>query len=506
MNARVCAGALSGEVKIPASKSEAHRAIICAALSGTPTQVCFDETCDDIEATLACVRALGCRVSGTDNGRLIESGAEGASELDCGESGSTLRFLLPVAAALGKDVCFVMSGRLPERPVDELLCQLEEHGARFARPERSRLECSGQLTGGRYVLSANVSSQFVSGLLFALPMLGADSEIEITGELQSAGYVEMTIRTLKMFGIRVYHEGRIYRVPGGQKYISPGSCVVGGDWSGAAFWMCAAAICKGRIICRGLETDSTQGDRAIAGYLERMGAQIVYSRDGIEVTGGELEAIEADLSETPDIAPILACTAACANGRSVFTGVARLRIKESDRLEATAKMLRLFGAEVSVGEDRLEIIGGAQLKGAHINGCNDHRMVMSAAVLACVCGDTVISDAQAVGKSYPTFFEHFSQLGGVAKMLDLDTLRREINAVDEQLAKLVEQRMDISSEVARYKLEHGIPVLDSAREEQVIERMRASVREDIRDDIEQLYRLMMKLSRERQHRLMEEQQ
>ena len=196
MNALISPAVLSGEVKIPASKSEAHRAIICAALSGMPTEIMFEETCDDIEATLDCVSALGAAVRVRPQGRLIEPCGCVSHELNCRESGSTLRFLLPVACALGRAVCFVMSGRLPYRPIDELLCQLRAHGAEFSRPADERLECTGRLRSGKYTLSADVSSQYVSGLLFALPMLDGDSEIEITGELQSAGYVDMTIRTL----------------------------------------------------------------------------------------------------------------------------------------------------------------------------------------------------------------------------------------------------------------------------------------------------------------------
>ena len=413
MNIAVRPGPLRGRVEIPASKSVAHRAMIAAALADRPTQIVLNAVNDDLTATAACLNALGAACERTDFGYRIvpaaqEKNACGAAEnasgatdlceiasfptLDCGESGSTLRFLLPVAAALGREARFVGHGRLPERPHDVLLDAMAAHGA-TADARRLPLQLHGRLRGGTFALPGNVSSQYITGLLMALPLCAGDSVIRLTTRLESAPYVNLTLRALADFGIRAETLPDGWRIPGGQRYRSPGHVVVEGDWSGAAFWLAANAL-GSRVECGNLDERSAQGDRAIRPLLNRLGSEI-------------------DVSECPDLVPALAVAAAGFPGRTALVGAARLRLKESDRLASVAALLRALGCAVDEGAESLTIHGGAPLTGGTVDGCGDHRIVMAAAVAATAASSPVtILGAQAVAKSYPDFFRDFEALGG----------------------------------------------------------------------------------------------
>ena len=413
MNIAVRPGPLRGRVEIPASKSVAHRAMIAAALADRPTQIVLNAVNDDLTATAACLSALGAACERTDFGYRIvpaaqEKNACGAAEnasgatdlceiasfptLDCGESGSTLRFLLPVAAALGREARFVGHGRLPERPHDVLLDAMAAHGA-TADARRLPLQLHGRLRGGTFALPGNVSSQYITGLLMALPLCAGDSVIRLTTRLESAPYVNLTLRALADFSIRAETLPDGWRIPGGQRYRSPGRVVVEGDWSGAAFWLAANAL-GSRVECGNLDEASAQGDRAIRPLLNRLGGEI-------------------DVSECPDLVPALAVAAAGFPGRTALVGAARLRLKESDRLASVAALLRALGCAVDEGAESLTIHGGAPLTGGTVDGCGDHRIVMAAAVAATAASSPVtILGAQAVAKSYPDFFRDFEALGG----------------------------------------------------------------------------------------------
>lgn len=413
MNIAVRPGPLRGRVEIPASKSVAHRAMIAAALADRPTEIVLNAVNDDLTATAACLNALGAACERTDFGYRIvpaaqEKNACGAAEnasgatdlceiassptLDCGESGSTLRFLLPVAAALGREARFVGHGRLPERPHDVLLDAMAAHGA-TADARRLPLQLHGRLRGGTFALPGNVSSQYITGLLMALPLCAGDSVIRLTTRLESAPYVNLTLRALADFGIRAETLPDGWRIPGGQRYHSPGRVVVEGDWSGAAFWLAANAL-GSRVECGNLDEASAQGDRAIRPLLNRLGGEI-------------------DVSECPDLVPALAVAAAGFPGRTALVGAARLRLKESDRLASVAALLRALGCAVDEGAESLTIHGGAPLTGGTVDGCGDHRIVMAAAVAATAASSPVtILGAQAVAKSYPDFFRDFEALGG----------------------------------------------------------------------------------------------
>ena len=398
MNIVITPSPLSGAVRVPASKSAAHRLLISAALADGPTRIAIGSTNRDIEATAACLRALGADIESEGETLVVSPIANVPAEvtLDCGESGSTLRFLLPVAAALGAHATFTGHGRLPQRPNAPLVEALRAHGA-VVDSDLLPMAVSGSLTGGRWTLPGDVSSQYVTGLLFALPLLDGDSEISLTTPLASAAYVDMTLQALAQFGIAVETTETGWRVPGGQRYRSPGGAAVEGDWSAAAFWLAANAL-GASIDVRGLNPDSVQGDRAVTALLEQ---------DTIDAT------------HVPDLVPALAVAAASQPTRTVITGAARLRLKESDRLQSVADMLAALGHGVAVTPDGLIIDGGppqpCEAPVRTVDGANDHRIVMAAAVAAAHADRPVrVTGAQAVEKSYPDFFRDFEALGGNA--------------------------------------------------------------------------------------------
>lgn len=384
-------GPISGSVRAISSKSAAHRLMICAALADTPTQVRCQTRSRDMTATQNCLAAL----------------AAGETVLPCGESGSTLRFLLPVAAALGKTVEFQMQGRLPERPLAPLDQQLTAHGAVLSRPARDILRVEGQLTPGDYTLPGDVSSQYISGLLFALPLLDGPSTLTITGPVQSAPYIAMTLDALNQFGVTPrWENGTFEIVP--SAYRGCGLVTVEGDWSNAAFWLCAGAL-SGPVTVTGLRKDSLQGDRQILDILRQFGAHVRETEAAVTVSPGELAAIELDAGAIPDLIPVVSVVAAAARGITRITNAARLRLKESDRLQTVTAMLTALGATVEELPDGLVIHGGNPLTGGTVDSANDHRIAMAAGIASALCPVTV-TDAQAVEKSYPTFWEELREL------------------------------------------------------------------------------------------------
>ena len=383
---------LCGTVAAIASKSMAHRLLICAALANTPTQVHCDGTSKDIEATRACLSAM-----------------KTGEFLPCGESGSTLRFLLPVVAALGLETEFHMEGRLPRRPLAPLDEQLCAHGVKLSRPQEAVLQVGGKLTPGDFVLPGDVSSQYISGLLFALPLLDAPSTLTVTGTLESAPYVDMTLSALAQFGVQVQKTGCTYEIAPAA-YKSPGQATVEGDWSNAAFFLCAGALGK-PVTVTGLDPDSLQGDKKIIEILHRMGAKTEQNGDRFTVCPGTLHAADIDASEIPDLVPVLSVVAAAAAGTTRIYNAKRLRLKESDRIASVCAMLRALGADAEETEDGLAIHGGKTLSGGAVDSCGDHRIAMSAAIAATICtGETEIWNPKAVEKSYPNFWEDFSAL------------------------------------------------------------------------------------------------
>ncbi len=412
MNARISPALLSGTISAIASKSDAHRLLILSALGQGETRLLMDQRSEDIDATIDCLRAMGAKIEIAAESVLVR-GIEHVAEnplLDCKESGSTFRFLLPVATALCKRARFTGGGRLPERPIGELLRELQAHGVAFSA-ERLPFETSGTLTGGIFSLPGNISSQYLTGLLLALPLLASDSTISLTTRLESAAYVDITLHALRRFGVRVHVEGGVYTVFGGQTIQSPGTLAVDGDWSNASFFLAAGALGK-PITMTGLSLDSPQGDKAILDAMRRFGAGVEAKRDAVTVSPARLTGCEIDVGDTPDLLPILAVLGACAEGETHLVNASRLRLKESDRLVSVAAMLRALGGQVEEMPDALVITGG-RMTGGTVDSCRDHRIAMSAAIASICCTHTVdILGADAVRKSYPAFFEDLNRLGG----------------------------------------------------------------------------------------------
>ena len=436
MIARIQPRPLSGVVPAIASKSLAHRHIIAAALANGITRVECATTCDDIEATIRCLTALGARVERDRSGFTVhpvpksqERGileALKGRELDCGESGSTLRFMLPVSCALGANATFTGAGRLGERPLSPLTDQIEAAGCTL-EGEGLPLSASGRMRPGVFNLPGNVSSQYISGLLLAAPLLPGPSQIQVTGTLESRPYVNLTLDVLKTFGVDVSVEAgstagglplTVFEVPEGG-YRTPGRVTVEGDWSAAAFWLCAGALGGDEVTVTGLSTDSVQGDRTVLVALSMFGARTTRSQAAVSVRPKPLHAIELDAHDIPDLVPVLAAVAACAEGETRLTGCARLRMKESDRLATTASELSALGASIRAEDDALVIQGRERLDGGRVTSHNDHRIAMMAAVAAARCdGPVTIEGAEAVNKSYPSFFEHYRRLGGSVTLVD----------------------------------------------------------------------------------------
>ncbi len=378
MDITIQPGLLRGAVDVISSKSQAHRYLICAALAKENTTIICSSTNDDINATADCLRRLGADVRRTSEGFEVSpiSGIPATAELNCRESGSTLRFLLPVVGALGIAATIRMAGRLPQRPLSPLWEEMERMGCRLSRPSPDTIVCTGKLKPGHYEIDGGVSSQYISGLLFALPIIGG-SRLTITGKIESAPYIEMTRQALALF-------------PDGH---SPGEITVEGDWSNGAFWLSANAL-GSRLQVMQLCNQSAQGDREIAVLLPKL-----------------QKSCKIDVSDIPDLVPILSIVACCKHG-AVFQNIHRLRLKESDRVASTIALIEGLGGKAEATEDTLTVYGTA-LVGGTVDACNDHRIAMSAAIASTVCKNEVtILGAECVKKSYPTFWEEFSRLGG----------------------------------------------------------------------------------------------
>ena len=382
---------LRGTVAAIPSKSQAHRLLICAAFADRETRLYCPDTNRDIEATADCLRALGAEITRDEGGYTVlpVQSRPATAVLPCHDSGSTLRFLLPVAGALGVDATFQLEGRLPQRPLSPLWEEMERMGCILTRPTTDTIRCQGKLDSGVYTISGGVSSQFITGLLLAFPLISGESQLEITGKLESAPYVTMTLKAMEQFGVMVQN----FSVAGNQHFTSPGTVTVEGDWSNGAFFLAAKAL-GNNISVTGLRQDSPQGDRAVAALLAELKQKQTI-----------------DAADIPDLVPILAVTAACKQG-AVFTNIGRLRLKESDRVESVKEMIIALGGTAESDAETLTV-QGTGLHGGTVDARNDHRIAMSAAIAATACReDMIILGAQCVEKSYPRFFAEYRKLGG----------------------------------------------------------------------------------------------
>ena len=417
MSRVVFPGALSGQFRAPASKSHAHRLLICAALGHASVRVSCDTFSDDILATIDCLNAMGAKIThagGTISvSPIFANGSpDGVCHLYCKESGSTLRFLLPVVGALGLDAVFHMEGRLPERPLHPFDEALTAHGMQI-RQDGATLHVSGKLLAGSFALPGNVSSQYLSGLLFALPLLPGSSTLTITGALQSASYLAMTEDAVLNSGIRFSKSQNVFTIPGNQAYCLPNGLAAEGDWSGAAFFLCAGALSDTGIFASGLQEASRQADRAVLELLSRFGAEVRAENGGVFVRKSSLHGIDIDAGAIPDLIPAIAAVAAYAEGETNITNAARLRLKESDRLHTVAETIKSLGGQAKELPDGLVITGTPRLAGGTADSFGDHRIAMLAAVLAGGCREPVtILGAQCTSKSYPEFWKTLDHLKG----------------------------------------------------------------------------------------------
>ena len=396
MIARLTPRPLRGEIAALPSKSQAHRALICAALAKGKTRIVCGQTGQDVEATVRCLRALGAEIEYDGTAYTVAPIAAPAQDAvpDVGESGSTLRFLLPMACALGVNTEFVLHGRLARRPMEPLWSELQRHGAVLERGENT-IRAGGKLAGKDFSLAANVSSQFLSGILFALCVMGGGS-LHLETAMESAPYFDMTCDALERFGAELIKEEAVIRLASGSLQ-SPGELAVEGDWSNAAFWLCADRIGGSRLTVTGLDPASRQGDRAAPACIDAICA-------GNAVI---------DCGQTPDLVPPLAALAAFCPGRTVFAGAARLRLKESDRIESVVQMLKSLGAEAGALPDGLWVEGRRCLPGGTVDACGDHRIAMAAAICAPGCeGPVTVRGAEATEKSYAGFWKDYVNLGG----------------------------------------------------------------------------------------------
>ena len=405
-----------GIVRIPPSKSLSHRALICGALAGKGTIIKkLGRYGEDVAATLACLAAMGLDYRLDESGLTVARGivntegihVEEGKVLDCGESGSTLRFLIPFALLSGAPVVMTGRGRLLQRPLKSYLEALASKGGKSCLEEQ-RLYLQGPLRPGIYEIPGNVSSQFISGLLMALPLLGESSEIRLTTGLESKPYVNITIDVMKHFGVHVEAlEDGAFRIPGGQSY-TPAIYEIEGDYSAGAYFLVAGALgCD--VGGTGLKRNSLQGDAKILDFILRCGGEILHDEDGaLRVRATELHGITADISQCPDLAPPLAVLLCFCKGRSKIGGASRLRMKESDRLRSITQAMNSLGASIEEGEDYLLITGVDVLEGGVVDPHNDHRIAMAAALASLKSrGKVTILDPRCVNKSYPDFWKDF---------------------------------------------------------------------------------------------------
>ncbi len=402
MDIKITPSQLFGKVNAIASKSVAHRQLICAAFSDAPTKISCPEISKDIIATADCLKALGAKViyeNSTFDIIPIDKPSNNAV-LNCCESGSTLRFMLPLVCALGIDATFKMEGRLPERPLSPMWEELINHGAILKKPTPDTITVSGHLDNKSFLIKGDVSSQFITGLLFSLCVLQKPTEIKVTTPIQSMPYINITCEVLKDFGITTTFKNNTFSLSG--QLTSKESYTSDGDWSNGAFWICANELSEKNIECTGLSENSPQGDKEILNIIKEL----------------KKEVTEIDGSNIPDLIPIISVLSSVSNGKTVIKNAQRLRIKESDRILSTYELIKNLGGKCEITDDGLIIEGIKKLRGGVVDSFNDHRIAMSAAVASIVCeNEVIINGAEAVKKSYPSFWEDFEKLGGKYEIL-----------------------------------------------------------------------------------------
>jgi len=419
--------ALKGKVKAPPSKAYTHRALIAASLSGDESVVQHPLVCEDTVATVEACRMLGASITLDDESAVVKGLTNPRTPedvVDCGGSGSTIRFLTPVCALADGMSVLSGNGSLRRRPMEPLLEALRKLGVNCYSTRGNGcppiVVFGGGIKGGKATIVGDVSSQFISGLLFALPKARESTEINVTTELESSSYVEMTVEVLSKHGVRVGASGdyRSFHIPNGQVYRRFNH-LVPGDYSSAAFLLAAAAVTNSKVQVTGLPKDTCQGDKVILESLGAMGVKLLIGPDYVEVLGCDqpLKGLTVDVKQTPDLTPVYAVLGCYARGKTVVEGAGRLRFKESDRLYTIASELRKMGAKVLDFEDLLVVEGPVKLYGASLEAHNDHRVAMACAVAALGAeGCTTIRGVESISKSYPNFVKDMRSLGAMVSV------------------------------------------------------------------------------------------
>jgi len=406
---------LNGSVNIPPSKSLAHRAIICASLARGRSIIKNVEYSKDIKATISCMKELGTIIFEHEDYLEIDGTTtffKNKCEMNCEESGSTLRFMVPISLVDYANVHFTGKGQLGKRPLDVYYQIFDKQNISYLYRENVLdLYVQGKISSDEFYIPGDVSSQFISGLLFALPLLEGNSIIHITSPLQSKGYIDLTLQMLNQYGIEIDYKDNSFYIRGNQSY-QPCDYTIEGDYSQAAFYLVAGAF-NNNVQLRGLNINSAQGDKEAIEILKRMGCQFEYSEDGYQMRSEELKATDIDASQCPDIIPVIALACAKAQGVSRIYNAKRLRIKECDRLKATVEVLNQLGIKAIEKEEEM-IIEGGTIKGGYVSSYNDHRMAMMEAIASTVSEAKItIDNRECVKKSYLSFWQHFTMLGGM---------------------------------------------------------------------------------------------
>lgn len=515
---------LCGTVAVPSSKSMSHRHLICAGLAEGVSVLNRLQDSEDVRATIRAIEALGARVQRVGEQLTVtgigakltrEKTAHSSIRINCGESGSTLRFLIPIAMLARGEKVFEGEGRLPERPLSVYLENFDTLGIAYEYGGKLPLKTADRLPAGHYKIRGNESSQYLSGLLMALPLLTEDSQIEIIGDMESRDYVALTLQAMEAHGVHVIAlDESHYHIPGNQSYKAL-QTEIEGDYSQAAFFIVAGLLSENtnaHLKLKHLNPQSMQADRRILDIVRDMGGSVAFNRGVLVVKASKTHGTTIDASQCPDIIPVLGILAAASDGVTRVVNGTRLRIKESDRIKTTVDLVHRLGGEVLETEDGFEVKGKNSakadhiwikpLKGGSVDSHNDHRIAMAAAIASTVCENPVmISGAAAVKKSYPHFYQDLSLLGGESRESSIGKLRKHIDDIDTQMVSLIEDRLKLIQAIGENKSVLGLPVFDPLREEKLLSKLKNQVKESENwPTVEAVYEQVLKSSREVQQR------
>ena len=411
---------IKGDIIVPSSKSMTHRALICASLAKGKSVISNVMMSEDIQTTMNAMKQIGAKFE-VDGSTVTVTGVKklkyNNNPVFCNESGSTIRFLIPIFSLTNKEVTFTGKQSLIQRP-QTIYEKIFVHDQNEFHKYDDKIVVKGSIKAREYFIDGSISSQFFSGLMFSLPLLEEDSTIYIDGTLESKSYIDLTIEVLEQFGIEIQEIENGYFIEGNQKYTAT-DYRVEGDYSQAAFYL-VGGVLNGVIKMDDLDHESNQGDSIIINVIKRMKGRIIFMENGFVAESSQTYGTTIDLADCPDLGPIIALLGTLSKGTTTLTNIHRLRLKESDRVASTINTLKALGANISEKDDTIVIYGKQSLKGGvEVDSYNDHRIAMMISIAALRCENPVIlSNPKAVKKSYPHFFEHYTQVGGIIEGLE----------------------------------------------------------------------------------------